>query len=69
MSNETPLTAKCCFGHLGGTLGNRLFERMIALEWVEPREDNPKHYDLTPLGVEEFIKLGVDPYPKRRHDG
>jgi hypothetical protein len=65
MENKEPLIAKCCFGHLGGTLGNRLFERMLALGWIEPREDNPKHYTLTQYGVEELIKFGVDPYPKR----
>ncbi len=59
------LTAKCCFGHLGGTLGNRLFERMVALGWLEPREDDPKHFNLTKLGVAEMIKLGVDPYHRR----
>jgi hypothetical protein len=65
MGNREPLTAKCCFGHLGGTLGNRLFERLLELGWFEPREDNPKHYSLTRQGVEELIKFGVDPYPKR----
>jgi len=31
MSEKKALTAKRCFGHLGGTLGNRLFERLCEL--------------------------------------
>lgn len=65
MSENKLLTAKCCFGHLGGTLGNRLFERMLALGWLKPREDEPKHYDLTECGIAELIKFGVDPYYRR----
>lgn len=61
-----PLTAKCCYEHLGGTLGNRLFYRMVELGWVRQDEDNPKHYALTGLGVEQFLKLGVDPYSRRK---
>lgn len=60
-----PLMAKCCFGHLGGTLGNRLFERMLALGWFEPKPEEPKHYTLTERGIAELIKLGVDPYRRR----
>lgn len=66
MNKEKPLTAKCCFGHLGGTLGNRLFSRMLELKWLEPQYDNPKHYALTQLGLEEFIKFGVDPFDRRK---
>ena len=65
MNEKKLLTAKCCFGHLGGTLGNRLFERMLSLGWLEPTEDNPKHFTLTEKGIEEFIKFGVDPYQRR----
>ncbi len=66
MSERPVLTAKCCFGHLGGTLGNRLFYRIAELGWLEPTEENPKHYALTELGIKEFLKLGVDPYDKRQ---
>lgn len=65
MAEKKVLAAKCCFEHLGGTLGNRLFERMLALGWFEPTEDNPRHFVLTPHGIEEMIKLGVDPYGRR----
>jgi hypothetical protein len=65
LNDKTVLTAKCCFGHLGGTLGNRLFDRMAELGWLEPTEENPKHYALTELGINEFLKLGVDPYSRR----
>ena len=65
MSENKLLTAKCCFGHLGGTLGNRLFERMLTLGWFEPEEDDPKHFLLMERGIAEMIKLGVDPYHRR----
>lgn len=65
VNNRKLLTAKCCFGHLGGTLGNRLFERLMTLGWFEPKADEPKHYDLTQHGIEELIRLGVDPYYRR----
>ena len=65
MNEKKPLTAKCCFGHLGGTLGNRLFERLCELGWFEPETENPKHFALTERGIEEMIRLGVDPYPRR----
>ncbi len=32
------LKAKSCYGHLDGTLGNRLFERLLELNWFEQEE-------------------------------
>ena len=66
MEEKKPLTAKCCFEHLGGTLGSRLFARMMALGWFVPTEDNPRHFALTQAGVEGFIKFGVDPYERSK---
>jgi hypothetical protein len=60
LSSKTVLTAKCCFEHLGGTLGSRLFYRMTELGWLEPTEENPRYFKLTELGINEFLKLGVD---------
>lgn len=67
MAKQPPvtLTAKCCYEHLGGTLGNRLFSRMVQLGWLALQPEEPRKYMLTPLGIEEFLKLGVDPYEKR----
>ena len=66
MEEKKPLTAKCCFEHLGGTLGCRLFSRMQALGWFEPSGENPRHFKLTQTGIEELIKFGVDPYDRRK---
>jgi hypothetical protein len=54
------LKAKSCYGHLGGSLGNRLFERMLVLNWFEREEDTSTVYRLTETGKEEFTRLGVD---------
>jgi hypothetical protein len=65
VSEDRTLAAKCCYSHLGGTLGSRLFQRMLELGWFEPQADDPKHYALTRRGVEKFIEFGVDPYDRR----
>lgn len=69
MAEKAPdlLKAKCCYGHLGGLLGDRLFDRMLELGWF--RQDvGEKTFSLTERGTEEFTKLGIDPYEtKRQH--
>ncbi|MEN6328477.1 MAG: hypothetical protein ABFD18_19990 [Syntrophomonas sp.] len=62
MDDHSPkiLKAKSCYGHLGGTLGNRLFERLLELNWFEREEDTSTVYRLTETGKEEFTRLGVD---------
>lgn len=64
-NRNQPLKAKPCYGHLGGTLGNRLFSRMVELGWME-RNDDLEPYSLTELGISEFTRLGVDIYEKRK---
>lgn len=54
------LKAKPCYEHLGGSLGNRLFKRMIELNWFEPDEDGTRNYRITEIGKENLEKLGVD---------
>ncbi|RAU92813.1 hypothetical protein [Paenibacillus sp. YN15] len=63
---HTPLKAKPCYRHLGGALGERLFEGMLELGWLRPDEENPRHFCLTELGVEGFKELGVNPYEGKR---
>jgi len=63
------LTAKPCFEHLGGTLGCKLFARLIELGWFEPARDGTRYYVVTETGRENLEKLGVDIYdngPKKR---
>lgn len=66
MSEKTPriLKARSCYGHLGGTLGNRLFKRLLELGWFEQDGDKATVFSLTEFGGEEFKKLGIDIYEK-----
>ena len=68
MSEETrkALGARSCYGHLGGTLGDRLFARLVELEWFEKVEGKSTVYALTEIGIEEMTRLGVDVREKRR---
>lgn len=54
------LVARSCYGHLGGDIGNRLFERLIELCWFEREEGKSTVYKLTEIGYIEFDKLGVN---------
>lgn len=62
MDDNSPkiLKAKACYGHLGGTLGNRMFERLLELNWFEREENTATVYRLTETGKEEFARLGID---------
>lgn len=68
-SNRKVLGAKSCFAHLGGTLGNRLFSRLMELEWFEMDEGKTTVYKITPKGMEGLEKLGVDIYYKKQLKG
>lgn len=63
------LIAKPCYGHLGGTLGNRIFSQLIALGWFEMDLENPRAYKITPKDKEELEKLEVDIYYKKEFKG
>ncbi len=61
MQTKKPiLTAKKCYGHIGGRLGDRIFTRLIALGWFEPEEGLRTVYSITEKGRRELRKLGVD---------
>lgn len=66
---EKTLKGRKCFGHLGGTLGERLFDKLVELEWFRKEEGTSTVYSVTEKGFEELQKLGVDIYDKgrRRH--
>jgi hypothetical protein len=59
------LAARLCFGHLGGTLGERFFTRLVELGWFRRDGDKTTVYEVTALGIEELEKLGVDVYERR----
>lgn len=65
MAMQKQLKARSCYGHLGGTLGERLFTRLLELGWLEPDEGKSTVYKLTPLGEKHFSELGVNIYEKR----
>lgn len=63
------LKGRSCYGHLGGTLGNRLFERLLELGWFELDEEKSTVYRLTPIGEERLLELGVDIYERSKNYG
>lgn len=60
------LKGRGCYGHLGGTIGARLFDRLVALGWFAPEENKATVYEITALGEEKLTELGVDIYEKRK---
>jgi len=56
MSEKIPriLKARACYGHLGGTLGSRLFERLLEQGWFEQDRDKTTVYSLTERGKQAF---------------
>ncbi|MGE5381419.1 MAG: hypothetical protein ACM3NT_10190 [Methylocystaceae bacterium] len=59
------ISGRKCYGHLGGTLGERLFQRLIELEWFTPEGEKTTVYQITDKGKVELEKLGVDIYSRR----
>ncbi|MEN6389143.1 MAG: hypothetical protein ABFD04_01920 [Syntrophomonas sp.] len=60
-----PLKARACYGHLGGTLGERMFQRFIELGWLERDGQKATVYELTEEGKEQLTRLGIDIYKGR----
>lgn len=54
------VTARKCYGHIGGELGERIFKRLIELEWLKLEAGKSTVYEVTEKGYEEFNKLGVN---------
>jgi hypothetical protein len=60
MRHDRPvLKGRRCYGHLGGKLGERLFERLIELEWFKLEEGKSTVYQVTEKGYEALTKLGI----------
>lgn len=57
---DLKLKGRACYGHLGGKLGERIFERLIDLEWIKLEEGKATVYEITEKGHEELAKLGVN---------
>jgi hypothetical protein len=56
---QIKITARSCYGHLGGKLGNRLFERLVELGWFEREQDKVTVFRITETGYEQLARLGV----------
>jgi predicted transcriptional regulator len=59
MSSGIKLKARACYGHLGGKLGQLLFERLIELEWFVLEDGRSTVYRVTEKGYQELKKLGI----------
>ncbi len=55
---STPVTQ--CGDHLGGKLGEILFNQFLKLGWIR-KLPGDKVYAITPKGEREFGKLGIAP--------
>jgi len=64
-SQYKTLKARSCYGHLGGTLGERLFEQLLLLGWFERDDSKTTVYVITPLGKKNLTELGVNIYEMR----
>ncbi|GEM_PF-143340 len=53
-----------CYDHLGGKLGEALFQFLIEQEWIK-RSSEGKDYDITEKGWKEFKTFGIDIYKLR----
>ncbi|MDI6794355.1 MAG: ArsR family transcriptional regulator [bacterium] len=49
-----------CFDHLGGRLAPLLFEKLLELKWIVPKEGKKTVFEITAIGRREFDRLGVD---------
>ncbi|MXV50619.1 ArsR family transcriptional regulator [Pedobacter sp. HMF7647] len=52
--------AKLCYNHIGGKLGELLFESFLRNGWITKEHPDDKHYTVTDAGKQEFLKIGVD---------
>ena len=50
--------ARTCYDHLAGKLAVALFDRFVAGKWITIGQGNA--CELTPIGTDGFVKLGVD---------
>lgn len=58
-TEDERLLVKSCYSHIGGKFGLLLTNRFEELGWIE-KDRASKHFFLTPEGVKEFKKIGVD---------
>ncbi|KUO40477.1 MAG: hypothetical protein AVW06_02415 [Hadesarchaea archaeon DG-33-1] len=49
-----------CFDHIGGRLAPLLFNRLIELGWIAPKEGRKTVFYITEKGKKGLEKLGID---------
>jgi DNA-binding transcriptional ArsR family regulator len=51
---------RTCYDHLAGELAVRIFDGMIARNWLAAAMHGPGTLDATPDGIQAFAELGID---------
>jgi len=50
-----------CFDHLGGQLAPVLFNRLLEMEWIKPKEGKRTVFEVTEKGGKKFKEVfGID---------
>lgn len=55
--------ARCCYGHLAGSLGVRLHDALLEQCWLEPIDPSARDYTITAAGAAGLAQWGVDVPP------
>ena len=53
---KMPTVGKC-FDHLGGRLAPMLFERLVEMEWIRPKEGKKTVFEVTENGMKGFKEV------------
>ena len=59
-NNKERKQAKMCYEHIGGKLGQLLFELFVNNGWLEKVSAEDKNFYITKKGEAELTKLGID---------
>ena len=62
----SPMIGKKCYHHLGGKLGEALFDFLVQDGWIAPQENAPNAYAITEKGYERFRQMGLE-LPQESH--
>jgi len=57
---QKAVKAKKCYGHLGGKLGDLIFDRLLELQWFKLEDEKSTVYEITEKEKEGLKKLGVN---------
>jgi len=53
-------SAKLCYEHIGGKLGQLLLEVLIAKGWLAKTDSSDRHLYITELGESQLTAFGID---------